>query len=167
MMELSIASFSSSHHMDDHWVDWRLPILDDSSQPAKHKAHTIRVVGGLPPHGLGEGAQVLVVVTGEVVTQDRDDFSQRERAGTLMGPRVGLAEGVAGGKIRMAEVAWMSDFLERILQHMNMGHIFGVTDCGSQDLLRNGLGQGGHQWLIEHRPNTPSFCSKREARQGE
>src|SRR6266566_5438367 len=110
MMELSIASFSSSHHMDDHRVDWRLPILDDSSQPAKHKAHTIRVVSGLPPHGLGEGAQVLVIVTGEVVTQDRNDFSDRERARRLMGPRVGLAEGVADGEIRMAGVARMLDF---------------------------------------------------------
>ena len=109
-MELSIASFSSSHHTGDHLVDWRLPILDDSSQPAKHKANTIRVVSGLPPHGLGEGAQVLVVVTGEVVTQDRNDFSERERARRLMGPRVGLAEGVADGEIRMAGVARMLDF---------------------------------------------------------
>src|SRR5438477_8625677 len=123
MIELSIASFSSSHHMDDHRIHWRLPILNDSSQPAKHKANTIRVVSGLPPHGLGEGAQVLVVVTGKVVTQYRDDFSQCERAHGLMGPVVGLAEGIAGGKIRMAGVARMLDFLERILQHMNIPRI--------------------------------------------
>src|SRR5256714_14989842 len=134
MMELSIASFSSSRHMDDHRIHWRLLILDDSSQPAKHKAHTIRVVSGLPPHGLGEGAQVRVVVTGEIIAQYRNDFSERERAGMLMGRIEELAKGIASGDIGMAGVAWMPDFLECILQHMNMGHIVGVTDRGSQNL---------------------------------
>jgi hypothetical protein len=117
-------------------------MINDCGQPTKHEPDAIGIVDGRTPYQSIERVQIIVVLPSEIASQYSTHLIEGEWTGRHIHRNVCLPRDVASGKITMGVIVGLTDFLESIEQHMDMAHIVGMLDRGSQDHLRDELGQG-------------------------